>query len=167
MKYKLPPSAFYTEYTRKFDVFVDLRSQQTARLVEFFNRIGYRIQSMQPLATDLCACGLCVYVCASVGHNRESYKTAEPIEMPLVLWTWVCSWIYVLARWEHRPPRGMVSFGGHFPGRCKVKGISGIWLIFSTLFNRWQQWCRLLLSELLQQLLYYSNVAKVVINLAY
>ena len=65
---------------------------------------------MRPVATDV-AWSVCV--CASVGHNREPYKTAEPIEMPFGLWTWLSPKTHVLS--GARMPHGKGQFWGIVP----------------------------------------------------
>ena len=63
---------------------------------------------MWPVAIDVAWC-----VCVSVGHRREPYKTAEPIEMLFGLWSQVCRQI----------PPGQAAIGErHIPPCCTVLG---------------------------------------------
>ena len=82
---------------------------------------------MQPIVTIVAW-----FVCVCVGHNCESDKTAELIEVPFGISSWIDPRNYVSAR--------SPEMGNFFLTHCEVLWICSVW----------QQWCGLLLS-LLQQ----------------
>jgi len=53
-----------------------------------------------------------LYVCLSVCHNREHYKTAEPIEVPFGLRTRVGPRNHVIVGGSRSPAEGTIFFWG-------------------------------------------------------
>ena len=79
---------------------------------------------MRPVATDaawsLCV-SVCMCVCLSVGHNLEPYKTDEPIEVPVEIWTWLCPSKEPCTMWGPGALSGRGNFGGASVMRPFVK----------------------------------------------
>jgi len=67
-------------------------------------------------------------VCLSVCHNREHYKTAEPIEVPFGVRTRVGPRNHVIVGGSRSPAEGKFFSGGreHRLAHCEVYGISGV-----------------------------------------
>ena len=68
----------------------------------------YDVSRPHRRASDL----LLRYVCLSVNHNREAYKTAKPIKMLFGLWTRMGSRNHVVVGESRIHPRKGVFFGG-------------------------------------------------------
>ena len=79
------------------------------------------------------------------GHNWKPAETAEPIEVPFgVRLGWTKGIMYFVVA---QIAQGKGQFGGHLLAHREVSGISGLQLIFSTLFGRWQQQSRFSVSK--------------------
>jgi len=84
---------------------------------------------VRPVATDVgWSVGLLVTTVSCA-------KMAEPINMPFEVWTHRAKKLYI--RWGPRSPQGRGSLGPFLAQY--TRGISGMRLLFSNLFGRWQQ----------------------------
>jgi len=100
---------------------------------------GHRCGLLLLVFRSLYVCPLDITTCCA--------NTAEPIEVPFGVWSRVGPRNHVLGGGPDPPGEGAI-LGRHLPTGCKVEGISGMQLIFSTLFGRWQQLCVLSLPTL-------------------
>ena len=76
---------------------------------------------MRPMATELVAWSVCVFVC--VRNGEESCKTAEPIEMPFGMWVRMGPSNHVLDRSVESPPgEGEILEAGKY-GHAQACGL--------------------------------------------
>ena len=104
-----------------------------------------------------CYADIPLSVCLSAGHNHESYKTAKPIEMDVV----VDGPRETCVRWSTKSPTGRGNFGKTHVG-MPIPSFVAVHT-FDILNRKWQQRCGLSLP-VLQQPVITVNIIVIIIS---